>query len=120
MNRNVKEIQDQLEKMPFADARKAIRSGALHAIGSPNHKIVLSWLEGKEAELRDARETETLAIAKEANSVAKEANSIAGSISRAIVKDRTIAIIAVIIALIAARADIIWLISWIINKINIP
>ena len=120
MNRHAKKIQDQLEKMPFIEARKAIRSGALHTIGSPNYEIALSWLEGKEAELRDARENETLALSEEANSEAKKANSIANSMSRAIVKDRAIAIIAVIIALIAARSDILWILSWVMDKINRP
>jgi len=118
MNKHDKEIQDCLEAMPFTEARRVVRSGTLYTIGSPNHDVALSWLEGKEAELRDDRETETLSMAKEANSVAKEANSIARSMFRAVWKDRIIAIAAAIIALIAAREDIILFISWIISKIK--
>jgi len=60
MNKHVKDIQDHLDGMPFAEARKAVRAGTLHTIGSPNHKVALSWLQGKEAELRDAREKKIL------------------------------------------------------------
>lgn len=111
MNNHDKEIQDRLNAMPFVEARKAVRLGTLYTIGSPNHDVALSWLEGKEAELQDDRETETL-------SMAKEANLIAQSMRREGWKDRIIAIAAVIIAAIAAREDIIWFISWLISKIK--
>ena len=60
MNKHNKDIQDFLDGMPVAKARKAVRAGTLHTIDSPDHKVALSWLEGKEAELRDAREKKIL------------------------------------------------------------
>jgi hypothetical protein len=75
----------------------------------------------KEAELRDAREAETLSIAKEANSLARDVNSRTSMIDRftrrAVLKDRIIAIVAIIIAAIAAREDIMWFIRFLLNKI---
>ncbi len=60
MNKHDKDIQGRLDGMPFAEARKAVRAGTLHTIDSPDHKVALSWLEGKEAELRDARKKKIL------------------------------------------------------------
>jgi hypothetical protein len=105
MNKQEKELIDRLESMPFIEARKGIKNGTLYTIDSPNHKLALSWLEGKEAELRDERETETLSIAEDANLIAR-------SMRRSVRKDRIIAIVAVIIAAIAAREEIMWFISF--------
>ena len=114
----------RLEAMPLEQARRELASGTFGNIGSPNHTFASSWLAVKEAELRDAREAETLSVSKEANSLAREANSRTSMIDRftrrAVLKDRIIAIAAVIIAAIAAREDIIWFISWLISKIKTP
>jgi hypothetical protein len=115
MNSHNKEIQDRLDKMPFDEARKAVRLGTLYTIGSLNHEVALSWLEGKEAELRDERETVTLAMAREANLLAHEANSRTSRITRFTLGLLIIAIVALLIALIAARKDIVFLVSWIMN-----
>jgi hypothetical protein len=100
MNETNKKFIADLEAMPFSEVRKSIKNGTLYKIGSPNHTLALSWLEGKEAELRDERESETLFISK--------------SMRREVRKDRIIAIVAIIIAAIAAREEIIWFISWLI------
>jgi hypothetical protein len=73
------------------------------------------WLKSKDdaraaasSAKRDAREDETLAIAREANSIARDA-------LRAVRKDRYIAIAAIIIAAIAAHKEIKWLITSVIS-----
>jgi hypothetical protein len=68
MNKHDKNIQDRLEAMPFTEARKTVRSGTLHTIGSPDHDVALSWLEGKEAEIRDLHNTEMISITRASKS----------------------------------------------------
>uniref|UniRef100_A0A6M3LWQ4 Uncharacterized protein n=1 Tax=viral metagenome TaxID=1070528 RepID=A0A6M3LWQ4_9ZZZZ len=87
--------------------------------------VVEEWLRRKEEERaldssskRDAREEETLSIAREANRIASNALSEAKRANRSRWKDRAMTIIAIIIAAIAARADIMWLISALIKKIS--
>lgn len=94
MNGHFKDIKKQLESMPFEEARRKIKFGELHAIGSPAHDFALSWLEGVEAELRDSREAKMLRLTR-----------------RTVI----IATAAIIIAIIAAREDIRWLISLVIS-----
>ena len=124
MSESDKNFIARLEAMPLEQARRELASGTFGGIGSPNHTFASSWLAAKEAEFRDAREAETLSIAKEANSLAREVNSRTSMIDcftrRAVLKDRIIAIAAIIIAAIAAREDIIWFISWLIGKIKTP
>ena len=115
MNKHDREIIDRLEGMPFTEARKGIKNGTLLTVTSLDHQVALSWLEGKEAELRDEREVSTLSIAKEANRIASDVFAFTKC---AVLKDRIIAIAAIIIAMIAARDDIIWFISWVISKIR--
>lgn len=61
-------------------------------------------------------------VAREASASAKEANRIASDAllftKRSRRADRIIAITAIIIAVIAAREDIIWLISWLFRSIS--
>jgi hypothetical protein len=111
MNKRDKEIIDHLEGMPFTEARRSIRNGTLHRIDSPDHLAALSWLEGKEAELRDDRENDILSNAKQALSMARKQVRWAKWAT-------IIAAIAIIIAMIAAREDIMWLISWVIAKLK--
>jgi len=99
MNNRDKEMITRLEEMPFSEARKTIKNGILYPIGSPNHTVALSWLEGKEAELRDERENETISAAKDASRIASKTISFT---RRAVRIDRIIAIAALIIAIIAA------------------
>lgn len=75
MNKNEKEIQDHLDAMPFAEARKTIRSGTLYTIGSPNHDVALSWLKGKEAELQELHNAEMIAITRKALPITDTFNS---------------------------------------------
>ena len=90
--------------------------------------IIEEWLRRKDEERaiassskRDAREEETLAIAKEANRIASSALAETRAEARLSRRsrwiDRIIPIIAIIIAAIAAREEIKWLISWLIDKI---
>lgn len=60
MNKHDKDIQDRLDAMPFIEARKAVSLGTLFTVGSPDHEVAVSWLAGKDAELRDAREKRIL------------------------------------------------------------
>ena len=60
MNKHDKEIQDRLNAMPFAEARKAVREGTFYTIGSPDHDVALSWLSGRESEIRDKRDKKIL------------------------------------------------------------
>jgi hypothetical protein len=117
MNKHEKEIQSRLEAMPFTEARKGIRFGTLYTIGSPDYDVARSWLEGKETELRDERETETLSVTKEASRIVSETFSFT---RRSVRIDRIIAITAVIIAVVAAREDFKRFISWLINEIKTP
>jgi hypothetical protein len=105
----------ELEATPLKEARRKIASGDFGAIGSTSHTFVSSWLVIKEAEARDAREAETSSIAKEANS---RTSAIDRFTRRAVLKDRIIAIAAVIIAAIAAREEIRWFISWLIRLVR--
>jgi len=86
--------------------------------------IIEEWLRRKDEERglassskRDAREEETLSIAKEANRIASSALTEARFANRSRWKDRISTIIAIIIAATAAREDIIWLISWLLKQI---
>jgi iron uptake system EfeUOB component EfeO/EfeM len=119
---NEKFILNKLKPMQIEQARHAIASGDFGAIGSQDHAVASSWLAVKESDLRDIREAETLSIAKEANELARKVNLRTSDIDvftrRAVRKDRIIAIVAIIIAAIAARADIAWFISWILSKIG--
>lgn len=115
MNNKDKEMITRLEALPFIEARKTIKNGILYTIGSPNYTLALSWLEGKEAELRDERENETLSAAKDASRIASETISFT---RRAVSIDRIIAIAAIIIAVIAAHKEIRWLITSFVNMIK--
>lgn len=64
MNKHDKAIIDRIEAMPFVEARRAIRQGTLYTIGSPDHAVAVSWLEGKEAEQRDEKETKVVSVPK--------------------------------------------------------
>ena len=88
------------------------------------HGAAVEWARRKDEERafassskRDAREEETLSIAKEANRIASFALEEARLANRSRWKDRMITIAAIIIAAIAARQDIMWFISWLLNKI---
>lgn len=66
MNRHEKDIIEQLEAMPFKQAREAITTGSFRTIGSLDHAVALSWLMGKEASLREDREAISLSISRKA------------------------------------------------------
>ena len=73
------------------------------------------WLRRKDVEREDARVAVRDAREEETLSIAKEANKIARSIRRDVRIDRAMAIAAIIIAAIAANKEIRWLISFVIN-----
>jgi hypothetical protein len=85
---------------------------------SEQKKWASELLERRLSLKRDAREAKTLSIAMDANLIASNALAEAERANRARWKDRTMTIIAIIIAAIAAREDIMWLISWLIKKIS--
>ena len=115
---NERYIIDTLDSMPINDARKAIASGQFGSPGRPDRTFASELLATKEAEERDKREAETLSIAKEANRIASNALADARLANRSRWKDRIMTAIAIIIATIAAREDIMWFISWILSKMN--
>lgn len=101
---------------------------------SPRRSEVEAWLRSKQLEAegeaafkRDAHEEKTLSISKEANRIALEQASAASRSAEAAWEQARwakwatiIAAIAIIIAVIAAREDIKWLISWLTDKIKTP
>lgn len=108
-------LTKELEAMSLAEIRKKLDN---HGYGLPhgkNYKFVSSWLLRKETSAREAREAKALSMARAANDFANEANRIASAASarkrRSVWIDRTIAIIAIIIAAIAAREHIMLFIS---------
>jgi hypothetical protein len=88
---------------------------------SQKKKWASDWSMGRSSFKRDAREEDTLSIAKDANRIASEALAMTKSEARLARRsrwiDRIIPTIAIIIAAVAAREDIIWLISALIKKI---
>ena len=96
-----------------------IAQGFYGSPGSRTRDEADSWVRAKQlandalsVSKRDSREEETLSIAKAANSIAADALSFTKRSRRA---DRIMAITAIMMAAIAAREDIIWLISLVIN-----
>lgn len=76
MNNAHRQLIETLEAMPLDQARKAIASGQFGAIDSPNHSVASAWLAAREATVRDAREDETLSVARKALSNSRWANII--------------------------------------------
>ena len=118
----------QLEAMGLAAVKESLAKGKTGAIGSSHHNAVLGWVAIEEGKIvsasiakRDAREEETLSIAKEANEIARsasfaasaaaasasEANTISRSTARRTWRAEIIAAIAAIAAIIAAIASVI-------------
>jgi hypothetical protein len=113
---------ERLEAKGPTAVLEEMASGGYGQAGSPLRGEVDAWLRSKQAiseadssAKRDTREKEILAIAKEANRLASEANSFARRRSRRELLTIIIAIIAIIIAAIAGRADIKWFISWVVK-----
>jgi uncharacterized membrane protein len=95
------DLKKQLESMPFEEARKKVLQNELYDPETPGQIYCLSWLESMETDLRDAREKETLSIAKEANLIASDALSTARKNERWALYAVIIAIVATIIAAMA-------------------
>jgi hypothetical protein len=66
MNRSQKAMVERLDSMPLEEARKAVASGTLGNIDSPNYNFCLSWLSVKEALIRDANASDAAKWAKHA------------------------------------------------------
>ncbi|MGH8520972.1 MAG: hypothetical protein ACREU9_06045 [Gammaproteobacteria bacterium] len=81
-----------------------------------HHKsLAQEWLRRREESRASEAATRAESRDEETLSIAREANLIARAASREVRIDRYIAIIAVIIAAIAARDDIVWLIGRVLN-----
>jgi hypothetical protein len=115
-------IIDELESMTLDQIRQKLANKEYGAEHGRNYQFILSWLSRWEKLLQETKESEAISLAREANASAKEANRIASSAlaltesevrlarrSRRI--DRIIPAVAIIIAAIAAREDIKWLIQ---------
>jgi len=99
MYKSQTEMIKRLESMPLDQARLEIATGKYGDIGSPNHLVASSWLEAKQASIRDEREEETLSISRRALSISASA--------------RKWAIIAIIITTVTTIATIIIQMSFI-------
>ena len=121
----------EYENLGESRVREALASGNYGRQDSTMYQKAYGWLsmldkkrEDGLAKLRDDRESEIRDIAKEANSIA--ANALAETRFEARLArrsrwiDRIIPTIAIIIAIIAAREDIKWLISWLLDKLKTP
>ena len=106
MNKHLENIQNCLKAMPFTEARRAIKRGEISNIGSSDHDFALSWLEGEEAELRDEREAENLAMSRDSRRSARIAIIIA--------------IISIMISVVAIKPQITEFISWVVSKLQPP
>ena len=96
------DIKTLLESMPFEEARnKILRTELGYDLDSPGHIFCLSWLESKEASLRDDCEETTLSIAKDDNRIASDALETARRNERWAMYAAIIAIVAAIIATMA-------------------
>lgn len=82
--------------------------------GSHRRSDVEAWVRSKQSAFRDEREASTIEIAREANSIAREANRLT---RRRTMISNMIAVAAMMIAAIAARDDIKWLISGLIDRL---
>ena len=97
----------EFESLGESTVRAAVTGGDWKSV-PPKHAFAIEWCRLKDearaaasSAKRDAREEETLSIAREA--------------MRAVRKDRYIAIAAITIAAIAAHKEIIWLVSSVIS-----
>jgi|SRR3546814_822352 len=77
MRRPEQQMIERLEAMSLDEARRMIATGGFGDIGSPNHSFCMSWLQAKDVELQHARESEALAISRDALSNSKLATRIA-------------------------------------------
>lgn len=94
----------RLEAMPFEEARTKILTRQLgNQFGSDNHELCLSWLLCKDAELRDAREAESLSIARDTLSISASARKWA---IIAIIVSATTAIIVAIIQIMGQKCPL--------------
>jgi len=115
------EPYDFLARLDKADNEAEVRQRLASGNYSQHHKaLAQEWLRRKEEVRASASSTRAEAREQESLLIAKEANSIAWRALRAVRNDRIMTIIAIAIAAIAARDDIKWLISWLIDKIKTP
>lgn len=78
MNDAERDLLARLEAMPLEEARAAIHTKALGAsFGSPHHDFCVSWLAGKDAAAKAARESESLSISRKALANSRLATIIA-------------------------------------------
>jgi hypothetical protein len=98
-----------LEASGLDTIRKDLRNKKYHNLTPQSFSFVSDWVAEKEDELRaadsarrDAREAETLSIAREANRLASEANSIARLEAAAASRSARYAMYASIVAVIGA------------------
>ena len=72
-------IIEALKPMSSTEARQAIATGKVYVgmIDSPNYKLAFSLIEAKEAEERNARDSESLSISRKALQISEKANDIA-------------------------------------------
>jgi hypothetical protein len=106
-----KQIPACFSEMTVEQMRREFGYDKFGKPGTESHSFALFWLSIKESEERDKREASTLSIAKEANLIAR---TQARWTRYAMIAAAT----AVMIAAIAAREDMMWLISWVINFIK--
>lgn len=111
------------ESLGETEVRANLLAGAFgNTPDHPHRRVVEDWLRSKELKRnsdtsakRDAREEETLAIAREANDIARSASFAASAAASAAIaandiarSTRRVAIAAAVIAIATAIAQIIW------------
>jgi hypothetical protein len=118
----------EFDQLGESFVRSMIASDGWASYDKSKHGAAVEWVRRKDEERdlasssrRDSREEQTLEIAQEANRIASSALTEARLANRSRRWDRTWTIIAIMIAAIAAREDIMWLILWFLhNIIGIP
>jgi hypothetical protein len=95
---NEQYIIDAISSMSISEARNAIASGKFGSVGSPNHSFASNFLASKEADDRDARETESLSISRKALELSERANSISLKTKSVARRANIIAIIAIVLS----------------------
>ena len=68
---NKEYLIEELKKSSIIDGRKLIAGGKFGEIDSPNYKFCTAYLDAREAEEREAKESLSLSISRKALFVAK-------------------------------------------------
>ena len=106
MSETEQKVIDRCESLGVSEVRRGLIAGDFGDHPAyPGFGVAKAWLDSKDSATRDARETETLAVAKDANTIALAAAvsaSEANVIARSAKKYALIAALAAIVSAIIA------------------